>query len=51
MRGEADRQKIWSLDELINQEVSEQGTVERAEFDAKVERIIREQNTKINYNL
>lgn len=46
MHGATDRQKIWSLDELISKEIGEQGTVERAEFDAKVGRKIREQNTK-----
>jgi hypothetical protein len=35
--------QAWSLDELINQEIAPQGTVERAAFDAKVEAKIRQQ--------
>jgi len=46
MHGAVYRQKIWSLDKLISKEIGEQGTVERAEFDAKVGRKIWEQNTK-----
>ena len=39
--------RAWSLDELISQEVGEQGTAERAAFDAKVEEKIREQEQRI----
>lgn len=35
--------KVWSLDELINEEVAPQGTAERASFDAKVEEKIHQQ--------
>ena len=43
--------QVWSLDELINQEVAPQGTTERAAFDAKVEEKIRQQERYISMRI
>ena len=43
--------KVWSLDELINEEVAPQGTAERASFDAKVEAKVRQQEQYISMRI
>lgn len=35
--------QVWSLDELIDQDIAVKGTLERAIFDAKVEDKVRQQ--------
>ncbi len=43
--------KVWSLDELIDQDVAAKGTPERAKFDAKVEDKVRQQEQYISMRI
>ena len=46
MRTISEDMHVWSLDEIIDQEIGAKGTQARAEFDAKVEEKVRKIEAK-----
>ena len=43
--------KLWSLDEIIDEEIGQTGTPERAAFDAEIEERLKADEEKASYHI
>ena len=51
MRTINENMHAWSLDEILDEEIGVKGTAARAEFDASVEKEVREQEEKASMHI